>query len=156
MSATSTTSLQHRRALALAAVIAIATAAAGAAPAIAGTPGTPASQYVSGGALAPSHSPLNGGSLAPTAAPTAAPASAREVQLRLVALRYLPPDAVNGRWDDRTTQALTAFQAWQGLDRDGVAGPRTLAALRTAAIPKPTRPTRGRSIETDRVRRRPC
>jgi lipoprotein-anchoring transpeptidase ErfK/SrfK len=43
-----------------------------------------------------------------------------------------------------------AFQAWQGLDRDGVAGPRTLAALKTATPPKPVRATRGRSIEVFR------
>jgi lipoprotein-anchoring transpeptidase ErfK/SrfK len=145
----SATSLRTARAVALAALVAIATATAGAGPALAGTP---AGGNVSGGALAPAHSPLNGGSLAPASGPSAVPARAREIQSRLVALRYLPPEALTGRWDYRTAQALTAFQSWQGLLRDGVAGPQTLSALRTATVPKPTRPTSGRSIEVYRAK----
>jgi len=98
--------------------------------------------------------PFTGGTVAPAALSAAGskPSDARNVQQRLVALRYLPGDAITGRWDYRTAQALMAFQAWQGLDRDGVVGPRTLAALRTATPPKPVRATRGRSIEVFRAK----
>jgi len=68
--------------------------------------------------------------LAPTESITA-------VQHRLVDLKYLPPEAVTGKNDYRTQQAVTAFQAWQGLQRDGTAGPTTVAALGTASAPTP-------------------
>jgi lipoprotein-anchoring transpeptidase ErfK/SrfK len=77
-------------------------------------------------------------------------AGARAVQQRLVALRYLPVAAVTGRWDYATSQALVAFQGWQGLARDAVAGPQTLAALRVASAPRPAAPTRGHSVEVFR------
>ena len=64
--------------------------------------------------------------------PPGTPAMLASVQERLVAAALPPGRRGQGRWDYRTAQALMAFQAWQGLDRDGVAGPRTLAALRTA------------------------
>jgi lipoprotein-anchoring transpeptidase ErfK/SrfK len=96
---------------------------------------------------------VTGGTLAPNATPgTGAPTDARGVQERLVALRYLPADAVTGKWDYRTAQALTAFQAWQGLARDGIAGPRARAALKAANPPTPARGARGRSIEVYRAK----
>lgn len=73
------------------------------------------------------------------------------VQRRLVALRYLPASAVGGRWDYRTAQALTAFQAWEGLVRDGSAGPRTLSALAAAKPPRPRQPAAGREVEVFRA-----
>jgi peptidoglycan hydrolase-like protein with peptidoglycan-binding domain len=76
---------------------------------------------------------------------------ARQVQQRLVALRYLPPDAVTGRWDYRTSQAIMAFQAWEGLGRDGVVGPRTRAKLQTASAPSPRATGSGRVIEVYRA-----
>lgn len=79
-----------------------------------------------------------------------APADPAAVQRRLVALRYLPSDAVTGTWDYRTSQAVMAFQAWQGLDRDGEVGPQTLAELETASIPVPTKTGTGRRIEVYR------
>ena len=79
-----------------------------------------------------------------------APADPAAVQRRLVALRYLPSDAVTGTWDYRTSQAVMAFQAWQGLDRDGQVGPQTLAELETASIPVPTKTGTGRRIEVYR------
>ena len=79
-----------------------------------------------------------------------APADPAGVQRRLVALHYLPADAVTGTWDYRTSQAVTAFQAWQGLDRDGVVGPQTLAELETASPPTPTTTGSGRRIEVYR------
>ena len=59
------------------------------------------------------------------------------VQRRLVALRYLPSGAVSGKSDYRTSQALMAFQAWNGLTRDGVAGVQTRTRLVSASAPKP-------------------
>lgn len=79
-----------------------------------------------------------------------APADPAAVQRRLVALRYLPAGAVTGTWDYRTSQAVTAFQAWQGLDRDGAVGPQTLAELETASPPVPAKTGTGRRIEVYR------
>jgi lipoprotein-anchoring transpeptidase ErfK/SrfK len=80
----------------------------------------------------------------------AAPADPRGVQQRLVALRYLPAAAVTGAWDYQTSQAVMAFQAWQQLDRDGIVGAQTLAALETAARPEPRSSQPGRLVEVYR------
>ena len=61
--------------------------------------------------------------------------STRDLQQRLASLGYLDQSAVDGRPGPTTTSAVIAFQKWQGLERDGVAGPATLAALATAARP---------------------
>ncbi|PTL58730.1 L,D-transpeptidase family protein [Paraconexibacter algicola] len=61
----------------------------------------------------------------------------REIQQRLADLRFLPQDAVDGLNGYRTTQAVMAFQAWHGLQRDGVAGPMTQAKLAKAGVPQP-------------------
>jgi len=106
---------------------------------------------VSGGAVARAAS--DGGTSAPASLPRpAAPAGALAVQRRLVALHYLPPSAATGRWDYRTSQAVLAFQAWQGLTRDGSVGPSTLAALQSARAPRPAQATVGRSIEVYRAK----
>jgi lipoprotein-anchoring transpeptidase ErfK/SrfK len=81
-----------------------------------------------------------------------APADARGVQKRLVSLRYLPANAVTGKWDDRTLHAVTAFQAWQRVSRDGIVGAQTLAALETAGPPKPAESPTGRHVEIYRTR----
>lgn len=82
-----------------------------------------------------------------------APPDPAGVQKRLVALRYLPAQAVTGRWDDRTFHAVTAFQAWQRLSRDGIVGAQTLAALETASPPKPAgNPGGGRHVEVYRAK----
>ncbi len=60
-----------------------------------------------------------------------------DVQRRLVQLKYLPSGAVTGKADYRTSQALMAFQAWNGLSRDGVAGVATRKKLMTASVPTP-------------------
>jgi len=80
----------------------------------------------------------------------AAPADPAGVQRRLVALRYLPEAGVTGTWDYRTSQAVMAFQAGEGLDRDGVVGPQTLAALETASPPTPQSTGTGRRLEVYR------
>jgi L,D-transpeptidase-like protein/putative peptidoglycan binding protein len=61
-----------------------------------------------------------------------------EVQRRLAELGYLPPSAANGVFDERTRQALYAFQGWEGLPRDGVVGAETRARLVHASRPRPT------------------
>jgi hypothetical protein len=80
----------------------------------------------------------------------AAPSDPRGVQRRLASLRYLPSEAVAGTWNQRARHAVIAFQAWHRLDRDGIVGPQTLAALENAAQPKPARVARGRHVEVHR------
>jgi lipoprotein-anchoring transpeptidase ErfK/SrfK len=75
-------------------------------------------------------------------APVAKPRGAkvpgtRQVQTRLAKLGYLPKRAIDGVAGYQTQQAVLAFQAWNGLARDGVVGPMTTAALKSARRPKP-------------------
>jgi hypothetical protein len=70
----------------------------------------------------------------PTEPPTA---STLEVQRKLADLGYLDPSAVDGRDGPATFNAVMAFQKWEGLTRDGDAGPQTTAALATATRPTP-------------------
>lgn len=79
-----------------------------------------------------------------------APADPRGVQRRLASLRFLPADGVTGAWNDRTRHAVIAFQAWHRLDRDGIVGAQTLAALERASQPRPTRTAAGRRVEVYR------
>jgi len=79
-----------------------------------------------------------------------APADPRGVQGRLASLRFLPGDAVSGTWNERTRHAVIAFQAWNSLERDGIVGPQTLAALENASPPKPARAPGGRHVEVHR------
>ncbi len=79
-------------------------------------------------------------------------ASVRSLQERLAELRYLPIGAVDGVDGYRTRQAVTAFQAWEGLQRDGIAGPRTAAALETARRPRPRGDGPSRRLEVYRDR----
>jgi len=65
----------------------------------------------------------------------------RAAQQRLADLGYLLPGDVDGRLGPATTAAVIAFQKWEGLQRDGVIGPRTLAALGRAN--RPTAITKG-------------
>jgi peptidoglycan hydrolase-like protein with peptidoglycan-binding domain len=97
----------------------------------------------------------------PTTTTTVAPAAAADgtlehgergeeiaaLQARLVELGYWlgTPD---GSYGQLTRQAVMAFQKAQGLGRDGVAGPTTLAALEGATRPAP-RSTSGSHIEID-------
>jgi lipoprotein-anchoring transpeptidase ErfK/SrfK len=76
--------------------------------------------------------------------------STKDVQKRLAQLTYLPPSAVDGEAGYRTQQAVMAFQAWEGLDRDGVVGPQTTAALNNASAPKPSNQGPSKRIEVYR------
>lgn len=63
--------------------------------------------------------------------------SVEALQRRLAELRYLPRSAVDGIDGYRTEQAVLAFQSWRGLERDGIVGPATRAALAKASPPRP-------------------
>ena len=126
------------------------------------------------GSVSPSPSPtVSAPSSLPTSSPTVTPSPAStptatptpkpkppakpklrtiaDVQHRLVALHYLPSSAVSGKDDYRTQQAVMAFQAWNGLQRDGIAGPKTKARLLKASAPKPRRErVAGRFVEVFR------
>jgi hypothetical protein len=53
----------------------------------------------------------------------------REVQERLAALHYLPPELVDGKYESATVRAIKAFQENSYMDADGMAGKETLEAL---------------------------
>jgi hypothetical protein len=74
----------------------------------------------------------------------------RQVQTLLAKLGYLPKRAIDGLAGYQTQQAVIAFQAWNGLDRDGVVGPATSAALRSGRRPKPRPGGPARRIEVYR------
>ena len=59
------------------------------------------------------------------------------IQGRLADLGYLPKSAITGHYGPWTTSAVLAFQGWEKLTRDGVAGPATIARLKTATRPTP-------------------
>ena len=58
-------------------------------------------------------------------------------QRQLVRLRYLPRKAASGCYDETTRHAVMALQKWEGLERDGVLGPKTARALQRAERPDP-------------------
>jgi peptidoglycan hydrolase-like protein with peptidoglycan-binding domain len=74
----------------------------------------------------------------------------RQVQTKLAKLAYLPKNAVDGRAGYQTQEAVIAFQAWNGLGRDGVVGPATSAALKTATRPQPQAGGAAKRIEVYR------
>lgn len=65
-------------------------------------------------------------------------AGGRALQQKLADLGYLPQSGVDGVVGYQTQQAVMAFQSWEGLTRDGVAGPQTRAALVDAKRPRPS------------------
>jgi peptidoglycan hydrolase-like protein with peptidoglycan-binding domain len=69
------------------------------------------------------------------------------LQQRLIDLGYWLGDP-DGSYGHATTQAVMAFQKANGLGRDGLAGPATLAAVETAGRPVP-RSTQGSLVEID-------
>jgi lipoprotein-anchoring transpeptidase ErfK/SrfK len=76
----------------------------------------------------------------------------KQVQQQLAAIGFLTPDAVDGLAGYRTQQAILAFQAWQGLGRDGVAGPLTTAKLAKAGRPQPRAGGPAHRIEVSRAK----
>ena len=80
------------------------------------------------------------------------PVGIAALQRRLVQLRYLSANAVNGRLDYRTSQALVAFQAWEGLSRTGEGNLATRQRATIAKIPVPRARSRSRRIEVNRFK----
>jgi lipoprotein-anchoring transpeptidase ErfK/SrfK len=76
------------------------------------------------------------GIAAPAATATPPVSDVAAIQARLAALHYLAPNAVSGKIDGPTRQALLAFQGWEGLPRNGIAGPATRARLAGARVPQ--------------------
>ena len=69
------------------------------------------------------------------------------LQRRLLSLGFWVA-AADGTFDDSTEQAVYALQKAAGIQRDGVVGPRTAAALNRGVVLKP-RPASGYVIEVD-------
>lgn len=78
------------------------------------------------------------------------PGNTKGLQTALANIKFLPTAAVTGKYDDRTRQAVYAFQAYAGLGRDGIYGPATQAALGSASTPTPRYGGSGRHVEIDR------
>jgi hypothetical protein len=76
---------------------------------------------------------------------------AAQVRQRLSDLGYLPPGNAVGS-DYRTRHAVIAFQGWEGLDRDGIVGPKTAARLKQASRPIPKGSGPGRRVEIHRAK----
>jgi hypothetical protein len=96
-----------------------------------------------------STSPL--GAAARTTTPLLGPGSSGPqvlaLQNRLISLRYWLGPA-NGVFGDSTEQAVYALQKAAGLERDGIVGPQTEAALQKGVEARP-RPASGTLIEVD-------
>jgi hypothetical protein len=82
-----------------------------------------------------------------TLAAGATGAAVQALEERLVALGYWL-GAPDGTFDDATHHAVVAFQKLSGLERDGIVGPRTRAAL-AAAVRPGARSTAGLVVEID-------
>jgi hypothetical protein len=78
--------------------------------------------------------------------------SVRGVQLRLWTLGYLDRSDVGGTLDYMTSQALLAFQGWEGLDRTGTVTGQTQVELFRGSRPRPTAHRAGRRLEIHRDR----
>jgi peptidoglycan hydrolase-like protein with peptidoglycan-binding domain len=76
--------------------------------------------------------------------------SVRGLQLRLSTIGFLHPSDVTGALDYRTSQALIAFQGWEGLARTGTVTGQTQLALFRARVPRPGTRAPGRRIEIHR------
>jgi len=83
----------------------------------------------------------------PTKKPLA-PSDPKAVQTKLAQLGYLPEDAITGKWDYRSQQAILAFQSWEGLERDAIVGANTMTRLDAAGRPLATdRTGSGKKVE---------
>jgi len=70
------------------------------------------------------------------------------VEHRLTALKYRP-GPVDGVFDERTRDAVLAFQKVERLQRDGIAGASAWERIFTAVIPTPKRSDVGTRVEVD-------
>ncbi len=68
------------------------------------------------------------------------------IEQRLAQLTYRP-GPIDGVFDERTRQAVIAFQKWESLDRTGSVGPLTWTRLQAAGVPAPRMNAPGISIE---------
>jgi hypothetical protein len=78
--------------------------------------------------------------------------SVRGLQLRLWTIGFLDRSDVTGSLDYRTSQALLAFQGWEGIAKTGTVTGRTQVALFKATRPKPRSRGSGRRVEIHRDR----
>ncbi|MEU1837767.1 L,D-transpeptidase family protein [Micromonospora chersina] len=78
-------------------------------------------------------------------------AAVSALQTRLTALRY-DVGGVDGIFGPSTHHAVVAFQKVNGLDRDGIVGPLTWAALGRPVVPKPKYTHSGYSVEANLTR----
>jgi len=75
-------------------------------------------------------------------------AAVAALQRQLLALGYEVP-AADGEFGSETSHAVVAFQKVNGLSRDAVAGPLTLAALKHPKLPSPRSRTSGFHVEAN-------
>ena len=78
------------------------------------------------------------------------PAQVRVAQTFLAAAGWLDPSEVTGDVDYATSQAITAFEAWTGLDRDGALTPVSFERALRATRPTPRHTGAGRAVEVYR------
>jgi N-acetylmuramoyl-L-alanine amidase len=74
-----------------------------------------------------------------------------ELQTRLQELRY-DVGSIDGIFGSSTKHAVVAFQKVNGLERDGIVGSRTHAALRAPVVPKVRHSRSGTYVEVDLTR----
>jgi hypothetical protein len=77
-------------------------------------------------------------------------AQIRLAQTFLATAGWLDASEATGELDYATTQALTAFEAWNGLDRDGELTPVSFERVLRAARPTPRHTEPGRLVEVYR------
>ena len=74
----------------------------------------------------------------------------RLAQTFLASAGWLDASEVTGQLDYATAQALTAFEAWNGLERDGTLTPVSFAHVLRASRPTPRHTEPGRAVEVYR------
>ncbi len=77
-------------------------------------------------------------------------AQVRLAQSLLAGAGWLDPADVSGELDDTTRQALVAFEAWNGLERDGELTTASFSRVLRATRPQPRDRGRGRHVEVYR------
>jgi hypothetical protein len=75
------------------------------------------------------------------------PAQVRLAQTFLASAGWLDASEVTGELDYATSQALTAFEGWNGLDRDGELTPASFARILRATRSTPRHTEPGRAVE---------